>query len=151
MHIAPQRGAVPITLDRERVLFFDMAATWLLAQRFGFRFIRALYTVEGEGKDAKVELTNPDALAFFLWVGLRADLADDEVLTREDVEAFIRPWNFEPIFNAIVLAITGATATPPLKDEPGKDAGAAPSPAAAPAASRRASTTTRANDSSAAS
>jgi hypothetical protein len=148
MKIEPQRGAIPITLDRPRVLFFDMAATWLLAQRYGAGFVGALYTLERSGKEFSVKLKDPRALAYFLWAGLQAEISDtDELLTEQQAEAFIRPWTFQAIFNAVVLAITGGTATPVM---PGKPNGAAASPVEAPAPKqRRASTTTRRRGSSA--
>lgn len=146
MKIPVQRGAVPITLDRPRTLFFDMAATCLLAQKYGPAFIGELYVFEGKGS---FKLKSADAMAVFLWAGLQAELADtDEELTQEQAAAFIRPWTFNAIFNALVLAVIGATATPEV---PGKAAGAAAGPAAVPAAKRRASTSRRRSGSTAAS
>lgn len=149
MKIELQRGAIPITLDRPRTLFFDMAATWLLVEHYGISFIAALYTVEGKGKDAKLRLTSPDALAFFLWAGLQAELADtDETLSLEEATLLIGPWNFTTIFHSLTYALSGATRTPVTK---GKDnaAGAAAKPGPRAVADRKASTSRRRNGSSA--
>jgi hypothetical protein len=144
MKITAARGAIAITLDRPRILFFDTAATWLLAQKYGASFVRSLYTIQGTGDARRVALTSPDALRYFLWAGLQAEISDtDEVLTEEEVGELIKPWTFEPIFNATVMAITGGLSTPVL---PGKSPATAASPRVA---SRKASTTTKASDSSA--
>jgi hypothetical protein len=128
MTIELQRGAMPIELDRPRVIFFDMAATWLLVQQYGIDFHRELYTVEGKGKDAQLKLKTPEALAYFLWAGLQAELADTgDTLTLEQATALIGPWNFKAIFQLLTYALSGATKTPPV---PGKEqaAGAAAKP-----------------------
>jgi hypothetical protein len=135
-----QRGAIPLTLDRPRILFFDMTGTWLLVQRYGVDFIRKLYTVtilptaDKNNPAVDLALKDVDALAYFLWAGLQAELVDTgATLSQEEARTFIRPWTITPIFNAVVCAVTGATATPAL---PGKvDAAAA---AAKPVAGRKA-------------
>jgi hypothetical protein len=128
MKIELQRGAMPIELDRPRVIFFDMAATWLLVQQYGIDFHRELYTVEGKGKEAQLKLKTPGALAFFLWAGLQAELAGtEEALSLEQATALIGPWNFKAIFQLLTYALSGATRTPAV---PGKEsaAGAAAKP-----------------------
>jgi len=145
MKIELQRGAMPIELDRPRIIFFDMAATWLLVQKYGMSFIRELYTVERKGKDANLILTSPDALAFFLWVGLQAELVDtDETLSLEQTTALIGPWNFGTIFRMLTYALSGATQTPAV---PGKSpaAGAAAKPGPRSLRAVRGSTTPRHN------
>lgn len=123
MKIELQRGAMPIELDRPRTIFFDMAGTWLLVQRYDIDFMRELYLVERtDGKTSDLRLKSQDALGYFLWAGLQAELADtEETLTLEQAKALIRPWTLREIFEAMVKALTGATHTPAL---PGKEAAA---------------------------
>ena len=137
-----QRGAIPVELDRPRVLFFPLDATDLLVQRYGVNFNTALYSVERVGDGAKVvtniQLKSLRVMAYFLWAGLQWQLAAEEILTLEQVEAEMRPWRVRTLFEALTMALTGAHATPELP--PGKV------PAAAEAAvrhSRRRSTSTR--------
>jgi len=138
MKISAARGAIAITLDRPRILFFDMAATWMLVQRYGAGFVRELYILEGMGLNRKVKLKHPDALRFFLWAGLQAEISDTgETLTEEDAAALIHPCTFEPIFNALVMAITGAISTPA---PPGK-LEAPPAPPPSPAGKRKPAST----------
>ena len=69
-----ERGAMPIVLDRPRLVFYDMRSTWLLVQKYG-DFKRALYTVRGtvENKNVELVLKDIEALQFFLWAGLQAE------------------------------------------------------------------------------
>lgn len=148
MTIEPQRGAIPITLGdpgRLRTLFFPMSATWLLVERYGVNFLGELYTV----KNSKLTLKSLDALRFFLWAGLQAELVDtDETFTEDEAAELLRPWTFERIFNAVVMAVTGATVTPAL---PGKgNAAVAPASPSAVRAPAKASTSTKRRGSSAA-
>jgi hypothetical protein len=150
MTIELQRGAMPIELDRPRIVFFDMAATWLLVQRYGIDFIRELYTIEGKGATAKLKPSSADAVTFFLWAGLQAELVDTgETLALEEVTKLIGPWNFARIFHVLTYALSGATRTPAM---PGKDeaAGAAAKPGPRDlAAARKGSITRRRSGSSA--
>jgi hypothetical protein len=149
MTIELQRGAMPIELDRPRVIFFDMAATWLLVQKYGMSFIKALYTVDRKGKDAELILTGPEALAYFLWVGLQAELVGTgETLTLEQATALIGPWNFALVFHLLTYALSGATKTPAV---PGKEAadGSAAKPGPRVLRAVKGSTSTRRNGSSA--
>jgi hypothetical protein len=124
-----QRGAHPIMLDRRRILFFDLAATWLLVEKYGVSFNLALYTVDRSEGTTSLKLKSLTALQFFLWAGLQSDLAEGEVLTLEQTAEFMRPWLLIEIFNRTVMALTGQMATPDLP--PGKDAaGETPTPAA---------------------
>ncbi len=126
-----QRGAIPVDLDRPRILFFDMAATWLLIQRYGPKFLLELYRVKD---DSVLELASMDALAYFLFAGLQADAeAHGETLSPKQAQDFLRPWNYRAIFESVVYAVVGATSTPA---QPGKAPadGVAAGPAVAPAA-----------------
>lgn len=149
MHITSARGAIAITLDRPRILFFPMEATFALVRRYGVNFLSELYTVEGQGAAAQLTLKSPEALRFFLWQGLQAEISDTcETLTEDDAAQFIHPWTISRIFNALVMALTGAMSTP---RPPGKDeaAGELASPPA-DRRSRRGSTSTKVRGSSAA-
>jgi hypothetical protein len=133
MKILPQRGAIPITLGdpaRERILFFDMAATWILVEKYGVGFLAELYTVVPNPLNpvkAKLGLKSLDALKFFLWAGLQAEISlTEETLSLAEVEEFLRPWTFQPIFNAVVMAVTGAVATPALPKAPADGVPATP-------------------------
>lgn len=109
MELTQQRGAFPIVLDRPRILFFDMAATGRLIQKYGQRFLAELYTM----KDGDVVLKDITALAFFLYAGLQRDAErQDAPFTLEDAEAALQPFTYSRIFNTVILALTGATATP---------------------------------------
>jgi hypothetical protein len=149
LKITAARGAIAITLDRPRILFFDLAGTWLLVQRYGAGFVRELYSLEKSLAGRTVKLKSTDALRYFLWAGLQAEISDTgEVLTEEDAAEFIHPWTLENIFNALVMAITGAISTPA---PPGKPEASAPPPSP-PATSKKtkASTSARRNASRAA-
>lgn len=135
MDLTLQRGAFPVELDRSRILFYDMTATWLLIQQYGQKFLTALYRIRGKGKD-EFELVSMDALAFFLWVGLQADAQNnDEDLTLDQVKGFLRPWTYTAIFQRVIFAVVGATATPSILGKAPAD-GEAAKPAAAPAAAK---------------
>jgi hypothetical protein len=140
-----QRGAHPIALDRPRILFFDLAATWLLVAKYGLNFNTALYSVARGETTTSLNLKSLIALQFFLWAGLQSDLAEGEVLTLEQTAEFMRPWLLIDIFNKTVLALTGQMATPDLP--PGKAAAAATPTSAANKSrpSRKGSTSTRRN------
>ncbi|HZL20540.1 MAG TPA: hypothetical protein VFG23_22605 [Polyangia bacterium] len=117
MELTPQRGAIAIQLDRPRVLFFDMNATWLLIQKYGHSFIPELYTLTGEITDdprsRSLQLKSMDALAYFLWAGLQADAKQHgEEFTLEQATEQLRPFTYTKIFNAVVVALVGGTLTP---------------------------------------
>ena len=127
MELLRQRGAHPVELDgRTRIVFFDLAATWLLVEKFGPQFPRELYTINADGQP---ELRSLKALAFFLFVGLQAGL-DGEELTLAEAESFIRPWTLQPISNAVLRALTGATHTPADPEAEKKSSSAEKHPAA---------------------
>lgn len=113
MKLSAQRGAIAITLDRPRFIFFDLAATWLLVDHYGLNFASALYNLEKKGENTELKLRSKEALCFFLWAGLQTELQDSgETLTLDDVSKFITPWTIREIFNSLVLALTGAVSTP---------------------------------------
>jgi hypothetical protein len=118
MIIEQQRGAIPITLDRPRILFFDTPGTWLLVEKYEVGFLRALYSVKAsptaKGREQRVDLimNDVDVLAYFLWAGLQAELRDtDEALTEAEAAALIRPWTVVDVFNAVVGAVSGREPT----------------------------------------
>lgn len=130
MELTLQRGAIPVDLDRRRVLFFDHAGTWLLLQKYGPRFLPALYRIK-DPKSFEFELVSMDALAFFLYVGLQADAkAHGEEVTLEQAQGFLHPWSYAGIFRRIVLAVVGATATPDMSLGKSEADGGAAQPAA---------------------
>ena len=135
MKLTEQRGAIPITLDRPRVLFFGMNATFLLVNRYGQNFAAGLYEIETSADRSRMplKLKSADALCFFLWAGLQEELADGEELTLDEVKSFVRPWVIRELFKALVLALTGAMYVPAA---PGKESAA--TPAAKPAARKTA-------------
>ena len=109
------RGAFPVTLDRERVVFFDMTATWMLIKKYGKQFLPSLY-VPGTG--TSIELVSMDALVFFLYAGLQKDAKDHgETLTLEQVETFVTSWNFEEVLRRVTYACVGVMATPAMLGE----------------------------------
>jgi hypothetical protein len=131
MDITPQRGAIAIDLDRPRLLFFDMTATWLVIQKYGHSFLPELYTVTNEGRHEsgppEITLRSMDALAFFLWAGLQADAkAHGEEFTLEQAVDQVRPLTYTRIFMAVLRAITWVTSTPAV---PGKGKAAQARPA----------------------
>jgi hypothetical protein len=146
MQITAQRGAIAITLGdtpRRRTLFYSMGPTWLLVEKYGVGFLGELYTSEQVGGQSRLKLKSLDALRFFLWAGLQEEISGTgEELTEAEVGDFIRPWTMQNIFNAVVMAVTGAVSTPVL---PGKaeaaEAKTASQSAARPAA--KGSTSTR--------
>jgi hypothetical protein len=147
MRITASRGAIAITLGdpaRLRTLFYAKSATALLVQKYGVGFLSALYTVTRsptDAKDTKLELKSLDTLSYFLWAGLQEEISDtEEVLTEAEAEQFLRPWTLQNIFNATVMAITGAVSTPA---QPGKAEAAEAKTASPSAAVARASTSTR--------
>lgn len=150
MKISAARGAIAITLDRPRILFFPMDATFVLVRKYGVDFLSELYTVDRREGGAKLTLKSPDALRFFLWQGLQAEISDtEEVLDEAEAGEFIMPWTIATIFNALVMALTGAMSTPP--EAPGKKlAEGSPASPAAKRAGREASTSTKGRGSSAA-
>ena len=110
------RGAFPVTLDRERVILFDMAATWILQQKYGPRFLPALFTPAPNGQD--LQLKDMDAMAFFLYVGLQADAkAHGETVSLEQVQGWIYAWNADEVFKRVCFAVVGNIATPALLGE----------------------------------
>lgn len=154
MKITPQRGAIPVTVGdppRVRTLFFPMLATAALVDQYGIGFLGALYKVvpdPADPKKTKLELKSMDALRFFLWAGLQEELADTgETLSENEAGEFLRPWTMMTIFNAVVMAVTGATATPAL---PGKNEAPEPAKASQVVAFKKPSTSTRRKGSTAA-
>jgi hypothetical protein len=136
MELNVQRGAIPVDLDRQRTLIFDHAATWLLIQRYGPRFITELYRVK-EGN--RFELVSMDALAYFLWAGLQRDAKQrGEELTLVQAADFLRPWNYNQIFERVIFAVVGATATPAMLATGAQGKGSADGEAAKPAAGTKA-------------
>jgi hypothetical protein len=155
MHITASRGAIAITLGdvpRLRTLFFPKSATALLVEKYGVGFLGALYTVKrnpADAKQTKLELKSLDTLAYFLWAGLQEEISGTgEYLSENEADEFIRPWTLVNIFNATVMAITGAVSTPA---QPGKAEAAEAKTASPSAAGARASTSTRRRGSRAAS
>jgi len=115
------RGGTPITLDRPRLLFFDMAATWLLIHKYGDRYLQELYGVGPQVPNAagpSLVLNSMEALQFYLWVGLQADckLRGEELTLRQAGE-FIAPFTFPLIFNAVIGALGRAMHNPPRAGE----------------------------------
>lgn len=148
MRITASRGAIAVTVGdppRLRTLFFAKSATALLVEKYGVGFLGALYTVKRHPADPKktmLDLKSLDTLAYFLWAGLQEEISDtDEILTEAEAEQFLRPWTLQNIFNATVMAITGAVSTPPLP--PGKAQAAEAQTASPSAAGAKASTSTR--------
>lgn len=125
-------------LDRERIVFYDMAALDLIVKRYGLLFIRELYraapalrkgTKQPKGASAAslkkvteepkvtsvadLELVSVEALAFFLFAGLLAEAkSQGEQLTLAQVQAWLVPMALPRIFNAVVLALTITTTAP---------------------------------------
>ena len=123
-----QRGAVAITLDRPRFIFFDMAATGLLIERFGMNIAAELYSVHKTPADLDIRLRSADNLAAFLHAGLQCEAAQrGETLSLEEAEDFIRPVTVRPIFAAVMQAFLVNTVTPELP-EAGKPGKAQPKP-----------------------
>lgn len=140
-----QRGAHPITLaERERILFFDAAATFLLVDRYGPGFIGELYGIVRDKDDStktSLKLKSGPALQFFLYAGLQADAREiGEQISLEDCETFIRPWTMLPIFHVLVKALSGTMYAP--ADPEGK-ASAPPAAAVKRAKVKRGSTSTK--------
>ncbi len=130
MDLSLQRGAIPVDLDRTRILFYDHAATWALIQKYGQRFILSLYDTKEEDGRTELVLQSMDVLAFFLFAGLQADAKrNGETLTEEQAAAFLHSWNFAGIFRSVVWAVIGNTATPEMVGK-----AQATGPAAKPAA-----------------
>ena len=126
------RGGTPIDLDRTRIIFFDMQASFLLYQKFGRGYLSELFTMEPaptkENPALKVPvLRDVETLAFYLWVGLLADARDaNEKLTLDRVQEFIRPTTLNDIVNSVIIALGTGINNPA---EPGKaDAEAAGGP-----------------------
>jgi hypothetical protein len=119
-----QRGAIPVELDRPRILFFPLDATELLIQKYGVNFNSALYSADraGDGK-VTLQLKSLKVMAYFLWAGLQWELGDGEDLSLKQVEAEIPPYRVTKLFEALTMALTGAHATPSLP--PGKVSAAA--------------------------
>ena len=127
MHkLTTQRGAIPVELDRPRILFFDMAATALLVERYGMHFAGELYTIRKVPTGAECRLKDVHALAFFLFAGLQAEArAIGQPLTLEQVQQHIHPWSVPQLFDLTLRGLTGQVATPV---QPGKSVAAAKSP-----------------------
>lgn len=130
------RGGVPIRLDRPRVLFFDMVATWALMQRYKRDYLSKLYRVEtvtpAEGKTPArlaFELMDIEVLAVYLMLGLQADAkAGGESVTLEQVQSFLLPTTVNEIFELVIAALGRGIQAPAV---PGKPDAATASPAAA--------------------
>jgi hypothetical protein len=126
--LTPQRGAIPVDLDRPRVLFFDHNATWLLIQKYGERFVPELYRVN---EKRELVLHSMDALAYFLWAGVQRDaLEQGAPFTLTDAQDALRPYTYTRIFKAVLLAVVGGTAAPAPPGKP-QAPGAEPEPSAA--------------------
>ncbi len=131
------RGGTPLQLDRPRLLFYDVAAAWLLVQKYGNAYLPALYrspSTRDEKQAAGASglvLQSIDALVFFLWVGLQADAKlREEELTLEQVGEFLTPRTYPAVFNAVITALMRDTFAP---ERDGDDAGKADAAAARPA------------------
>ena len=144
------RGGTPIQLDKPRLLFFDMAATWLLYQRYKNGYLSALYSVPKMGRGQEtvgLVLESAEALAFFLWAGLQADASlKQETLTLEQATDFITPITLPRIFELVIRAVVLGIQTPELPgDREGKEEAAAarPADAAAKVPARKTASTSR--------
>lgn len=86
---------VPITLDRERTIVFDLNAFCDLEEKFGSekKAVEALAT--GSLK----------AVRIFLWAGLRHE---DESLTEKQVGSMISAQNIQNIAEQLLLAASGS-------------------------------------------
>ncbi len=110
-----QRGAIPVELDRPRILLFDHKATWALYQKYGPRFLLDLYLPKKVGDRTDIVLQSMDALAFYLHAGLQAEAErHGETLSLEDVAKMIHPWNVTHVLERVVFAVVGASATPSM-------------------------------------
>lgn len=139
MKLTEQRGAVAIDLDRRRLLFFSMASTWLVIERYGLDFAQTLYSVVRTGTQTELKLKDMDALCFMLWAGLQDELrGTGEDLSLETVAGCITPFNIRTIFNKVVVALTRTVSTP---EQPGKVEAA--SSTAKPAAKKTAAKVSR--------
>ena len=148
MEITAQRGAVSVVIEgEERKLWFDMAATWLLIQKYGPKFFKELYRVVGDGE---FELVSMDALGYFLYVGLQEDAKrKHRTITLQEAQDFLRPWTYAEIFQAVLYAVVGATVTPgkaPATDpaaKPVADAPADPGPTKVSTSKKRSASRSR--------
>lgn len=118
------RAHVPVQLDRQRVLCFDHKATFHLMKRYGLRPAAALYEripLDKDPKKFRLEIRDIEALQYFLWAGLQRDAEDaGETLTLERAAEFITPLTIEPIFTALLPALSR-----PLERKNGETASAA--------------------------
>jgi len=133
MDISLQRGAVPLTLDRTYMLFFEMRATGLLYAKYGPTFLAELYEPNGSGG---IKLKSVEALSVFLWAGLQADArARGKDFTLEHAEALISPFALQRIFDAVLTAL-GRSMTTPLPKAGAPGVSGAPGAAADPGPTR---------------
>jgi hypothetical protein len=103
MELSPERGAVTLTLDRPYILLYAMRATDLLRTRFGPNYLAALYTVN----HGNVEITSMEALAYYLWAGLREWVRQTgEEITLEEAENMVRPFTEKRVGAAVLTAVT---------------------------------------------
>jgi hypothetical protein len=108
----PQRGWIPVELDRQRILIFDHKATWLLMEKYGPYFLSELYEVErrqdADGNPAvgRVRVKSIEAFEYFLYAGLQRDAAaQGQSLRLEHVQEWIIPTNIAPLFEALLKAL----------------------------------------------
>ncbi|EJW14217.1 hypothetical protein M5X00_31165 [Paenibacillus alvei] len=86
---------VPITLDRERSIVFDLNAFCALEEKFGSE------------KKAVEELATGSlkAVRTFLWAGL---IHEDELLSEKQVGSMISAQNIQEIAEQLLLAASGS-------------------------------------------
>jgi hypothetical protein len=116
-----QRYFIPVELDRRRVLAFDNRATFLVFQRFGADFWRALYEPD-PGNPKSFRVRSREAFEFFLWAAFLRDAdAAGETLTLEDVAAFVLPDTIAELAEGLLVALSATRRRPAKKDEERKN------------------------------
>lgn len=130
----PARFFIPVTLDRERVLCFDNTASFLIYQRYGGGFWRALFEPDPDdsdksAKNRRLRLHSQEAFEWFLWVGLQRDAQDaGETLTLDQVRAEILPTTIDDLATALLVALSATRQRPAPAEKRGR--GNAPAAAA---------------------
>jgi hypothetical protein len=94
----PLIKSFPITLDRERNLFYSQRSTWLIEQKTGLKYM------QGEFKQLWDEPT-PERLAVLVWAGL---VHEDKELTPEAVAEMLPLNGSAELFQLVLEAFAGS-------------------------------------------
>jgi len=109
---------IPVTLDKERALFFDLNATCAVQEETGKSIFEFFPEVEQkEGEDSLIyKFKDARSIRLLVWAGL---LHEDDTLTVKQVGKMLKPFNNDAVITQLLLALAQAfESDPPTAESP---------------------------------